>query len=452
MNNSINFTGAALNKLPVPDSGKKIYRDSGNGGSGLSLYVTPTGHKSFFVRRQVNGKQKRIIIGSFPKVSVDQARAEARRIGCAIGPISLSNSSLSNSGHQKNSNPENGTESSKSSQIPFVGYLVLLNHRMCPSMFGIVAGKDIVTRKETVAKGKSNGEETFGEAFEMFMERHARVNTKTWKEIERIVLTGVSHLFNRPLSSVGKAEMQRLHERIGREHGKYRANRVLGWIRTIYNKKISWGWGGTNPTLGIENFREQKRDRFVLMDELPKLMEALANEQNVDMRDFFLLCLYTGARCGNVLAMEWCDLDFFINEWRIPDTKNGEPMRIPLIDQAFGVLCGREHIRASSRWVFPSKASKSGHLEEPKSAWARVLARAELKNLRIHDLRRTCASYQAMAGTSLPIIGKSLGHKSPQSTAIYARLSNDPVRKSMQSAFDFYAKKILSKTRNLSKI
>jgi hypothetical protein len=50
------------------------------------------------------------------------------------------------------------------------------------------------------------------------------------------------------------------------------------------------------------------------------------------------------------------------------------------------------------------------------------------------------ANYQAIAGTSLLIIGKSLGHKSPQSTAIYARLSNDPVRASMTSAFDFYRK------------
>jgi integrase len=94
-------------------------------------------------------------------------------------------------------------------------------------------------------------------------------------------------------------------------------------------------------------------------------------------------------------------------------------------------------------WVFPSrerKKSKSGHLEEPKAAWKRILDRAGFKNLRLYDLRRTNGSYQAIAGVSLISIGKSLGHKSPQSTAVYARLSNDRVRASMESAFDFYRK------------
>jgi integrase len=208
----------------------------------------------------------------------------------------------------------------------------------------------------------------------------------------------VPHLLERPLSSITKIELQQLHGQLRKENGKYHSNRILAWIRAIYNKAIGWGWDGTNPAVGIEKFREQKRDRFVMYDELPKLMEALENEVNADMHDFFLLCLYTGARCGNVLATKWEDMDFAINEWRIPDTKNGEPMRIPLIDQALEMLNNRNHIKEESEWIFPSKTSKSGHLEEPKSAWERVLGRAGLKNLRIHDLRRTCASYQAIAG------------------------------------------------------
>jgi integrase len=200
---------------------------------------------------------------------------------------------------------------------------------------------------------------------------------------------------------------------------------------------IEWGWEGTNPAIGVKKFKEQKRDRFILHDELPKFMEALEVEPNKNMRDLFLICLYTGARCGNVLSMRWEDLDFSINEWRIPDTKNGEPVRIPLIEQALEVLTSRLCLKESTPWVFPSMDSKSGHLESPKAAWKRILDRAGLKNLRIHDLRRTCGSYQAIAGVSLVVIGKSLGHKSPQSTAIYARLSNDPVREGMKAAFNF---------------
>ena len=57
-----------------------------------------------------------------------------------------------------------------------------------------------------------------------------------------------------------------------------------------------------------------------------------------------------------------------------------------------------------------------------------------LMDVRIHDIRRTMGSYQAITGASLPIIGKTLGHKSPQSTQVYARLHDDPIRASMERA------------------
>jgi integrase len=73
---------------------------------------------------------------------------------------------------------------------------------------------------------------------------------------------------------------------------------------------------------------------------------------------------------------------------------------------------------------------------EPKTAWKRILTRAGIQDLRIHDLRRTLGSWQAATGASLPIIGKSLGHKSLGATQIYARLNLDPVRESLNKATD----------------
>jgi site-specific recombinase XerD len=59
---------------------------------------------------------------------------------------------------------------------------------------------------------------------------------------------------------------------------------------------------------------------------------------------------------------------------------------------------------------------------------------ARMPDLRIHDLRRTFGSYQAMTGASLTIIGKSLNHKNVATTAIYSRLDTDPVRASVEKA------------------
>jgi integrase len=73
-------------------------------------------------------------------------------------------------------------------------------------------------------------------------------------------------------------------------------------------------------------------------------------------------------------------------------------------------------------------------LVEPKKAWKRVLKAADIEDARIHDLRRTFGSWQAKTGASLPVIGKSLNHKNPSTTSIYARLDLDPVRTSIDKA------------------
>ena len=52
----------------------------------------------------------------------------------------------------------------------------------------------------------------------------------------------------------------------------------------------------------------------------------------------------------------------------------------------------------------------------------------------MHDVRRTFGSYQAITGSSLQIIGKSLGHRSQDATQVYAHLYMDPVRASVERA------------------
>jgi integrase len=108
---------------------------------------------------------------------------------------------------------------------------------------------------------------------------------------------------------------------------------------------------------------------------------------------------------------------------------------VALVPAAVDILKRRQAARGSGEWVFPSWGS-TGHIVSPKAAWRRVLARAGISNLRVDDLRRTLGSWQAAQGTSLPIIGKSLGHKSTAATAIYARIDLDPVRAAVTAATD----------------
>ena len=380
----INFTKSLLEKLSTPKTGLSYYKDSKE--KGLSFYITSNGVITFFVRKRINGKDERIIIGNFPEISIENARKQALLVKSKIAQGI-------NPNQQKNN-----------------------------------------LRKEI----------TFGDLFVEYMERYSKKFKRSWKYDEREVNKFLSTWFSRKISSINNQEIRLLHEKISRENGLYQANRLLERIRAIYNKAIEWGYEGINPTQNIKKFKEQSRDRFIQPNELPKFFKALDEEQNQIARDYVYLSLYTGARKANVLAMRWEEINFITQEWRIPKTKNGEALTLPLIEEALDILKKRKKeieksdLQAFQKiWVFPSQTSKSGHLEEPTKAWKRILEKANIKDLRIHDIRRTLGSYQVMTGASLPIIGKSLGHKSGQATQIYSRMNLDPVRQSVGKAIEF---------------
>lgn len=182
---------------------------------------------------------------------------------------------------------------------------------------------------------------------------------------------------------------------------------------------------------GIKKFKEKSRDRFIQADELPRFFKAVSEEQNETARDYILISLLTGTRQGNVLAMRWKQINFDRATWTIPETKTGDSHTVPLVTEAIKIL--QERRVDLNPWVFPSN-SKSGHLEDPKKSWNRILERADIKDLRIHDLRRSLGSWQAATGANLSIIGKALAHKNISTTAIYARLNIDPVRDAMDKA------------------
>jgi integrase len=147
-----------------------------------------------------------------------------------------------------------------------------------------------------------------------------------------------------------------------------------------------------------------------------------------------------------VLAMQWRDLDLDRMTWTIPNPKARVPYVVPLVEEAKEILKRRPK---SSEWVFPSHG-KTGHLVELKRAWRQLLDRAQIRDLHIHDLRRTLGSWQAGLGASLSVIGKSLGHTSTQSTEAYARLDLAPVRASVAAATEAMIAAAKKKPRQLS--
>ena len=372
-NQAIVFSKRRLEALPAPSAGRIFYRDAKT--AGLTLCVRPSGDRTFYFYKWAKGRPMQIPLGKFPEMSVENARtATAKMVG------------------------------------------------------QLAAGIDIA-----VARQAERHEQTVAGLFNYWLDNHAKLHKKTWSEDERQYNTMMKHWASRKLSSIKKSDVQALHTKIGEKHGHYAANRLLALVRAMFNKASDMGFRGENPAKGVKKFREVKRDRFLGREELPAFFRSLLAEPNETLRDFFLVCLLTGARRANVQTMRWEEIDLQGGYWRIPDTKSGEPVVVPLSNPALAILHTRHSAANGSPWVFTSYG-RTGHLVAPKAAWKRILDRAGLKDVRIHDLRRSLGSWQAMGGSSLPIIGKSLGHKQASTTMIYARLQVDSVRDSVAAA------------------
>lgn len=371
--NKIKLNIQNIKSLPIPNNGKRSYYYD-NKVQGLGIMVFPSGTKTFFLYKRIHGKPDKIKLGRFPEMSPEQAVNAAYKL-----------------------------------------------------MGEIVDGANPNQQKKSIRQ-----EIEFGQLFNQYMNDYAKVHKKSWNNDQDLYKCHLTEWQNKKISSIKKSDITNMHIKIGK-HGQYAANRALSLLHTMYNKAIEWGYDGINPCSGIKKFKEKSRERFLQTEELPRFFESLNSEINDTFRDYFFISLLTGARRRNVTSMNWKDINFAANTWKIEETKNGESQIIHLPEHAIAILQKRFDSK-SSEWVFPSFSSASGHIEEPKKVWKRVLQRAGIENLRIHDLRRTLGSWQAATGANSYIIGKSLGHKTQQATAIYARLNLDPVRESVNRA------------------
>lgn len=375
------FTQKRLDSVPWPASGEQRSYFYDTEVRGLALAVSPAGKKTFILCKKIAGRAERISIGSYAELSIGYARNKAQQL---IGDVA------------RGENP-------------------------------------------AAEKRRVRAEMTLDELFEYWLAEYARSERKTWRKDDNFFKNHLHAWRLKRLSEIRKSDVVALHAKIGRTRGRYVANRIVELLCAIFNRAITeWGLVVSNPAAGIQAFKERKRDRFLEAGELPRLFRALRDEPNETIRDFILLSLFCGARRSNVQAMRWDELHLERNIWRIPETKNGEAQDVYLPAPARKILLARKakanKAKANgSEWVFPG-SGKTGHLVEAKSGWRRILGRAKLSDVRLHDLRRTLGSWQAATGASLPVIGKSLGHRSISATAIYARLDLDPVRTAVDRA------------------
>lgn len=201
-------------------------------------------------------------------------------------------------------------------------------------------------------------------------------------------------------------------------------NRILALLRFIFSCAIRWGMlpAGKNPCRGVTPFDDNgARERYLTAEEARQLVAALDSLPNRMSALAIKLLLYTGARKSEILSARWEYVDLERRILTVPLSKSGKVRHIPLSDEATSILQRLSHKRQSP-WLFSRPNSKEP-LKSLFHTWNTVRTRLGLKDVRLHDLRHSFASFLVNSGCSLYEVQKILGHYDPKVTMRYAHLS-----------------------------
>lgn len=274
---------------------------------------------------------------------------------------------------------------------------------------------------------------TVKEVSAQFLHNHGpKLKPRTREEYERLFKLHINPaLGTRLAADITKADVARLHATMAETPSG--ANFVLA----VMSKLLRWcedmGYRPehSNPCRGLTKYRQTKRERFLRLDEFARLGHVLVEVETDQSIGLFAvaairLLILTGARLNEILTLQWRHVDVERRLLLLPDSKTGQKA-IRLNDHAIKVLAALPRV---ARNPFVIVGSKEGsHLVNLQKPWRYVRERADIDEMRIHDLRHSFASMAAASGASLPMIGALLEHSQPQTTARYAHLASDPLQR-----------------------
>lgn len=255
---------------------------------------------------------------------------------------------------------------------------------------------------------------------------HAKARKRAWAPEQALLDHHVLPEFGaRPLSGISRIDVVRWHEGT---HAKGYAvgtcNRVLVLLRHIYNCAIRWGVipKEGNPAQGVKPLSGAAHgERYLSVEELGRLRAVLDDYAGRITADIIYLLIFTGARKREVLDARWECIDLERGILTVPRSKSGKPRYIQLSSAALDVIA-RQPRTLSNPWVFPSP--KTGQpFVSIFNAWNTIRRRADLADVRLHDLRHSFASFLVNSGRSLYEVQALLGHSNPRTTMRYAHLS-----------------------------
>lgn len=210
------------------------------------------------------------------------------------------------------------------------------------------------------------------------------------------------------------------------------ARRLFNWARNMEY------YSGQNPTDNIKvgNLKNEVTECLSL-DEISRLKVTLSLWHNKNAARIVKFALYTGFRLGEILKLEWQDVDMESNFVSLKDPK-GMPTVLPLSNNAQKIIEEALKDKGSEICVFPNR--KGERRKSFSHIWYRIRKKAGLPpDFRFHGLRHTYASYIASSGkVDLFTLQKLLNHQSPAMTQRYAHLLDSALKKGAETIDEVY--------------
>jgi integrase len=355
---------------------------------GLYLIVQPSGAKSWAVRYRHGGRPRKYTIGNYPLYGLKEAR-------------------------------ERGIEALRAAS----------------------EGRDPAAT-ETLSV------DSIESAVEEFLERHVRRNyrPKPMRETERLLRSHVVEAWRgRRVSSIARADVRRMLDRIVERGTPIAANRVHSVTRGLFNWLVGQEIIAASPCAGLKApaGNEGSRDRALSDDELCRVWQAA--DQLGPYGAMVRLLILTGQRRGEVAGMEWAELDLENRLWTLPRerVKNDRRHEVPLSPQAAAII--QSLPRIGDKYVFSVNGTAPANNFADNCARLRGLL-GDMSPWVIHDLRRTVASGMARLGISLAIIEKVLNHVSGSFAGIVGVYQRHEFAEEKRAALEKWAEHVESLT------
>lgn len=276
---------------------------------------------------------------------------------------------------------------------------------------------------------------TFGEFYDTYYLPYIKTNIKSYE-------TNISIFKNHilpdlrciPMGKLKKIDVMTHHSNM--LHKKHlapaTANKFLIFLNSAYNLANTYELlDDYNPCRGVKEYElNNQRQIFLSKTQAKRLLQEVDKSPNTHLKYIIPMLLLTGARKREVLDSTWSDFDMQNNLWTIPITKNGKKRILPITEPLQDLL---KSIPKQSKYLFASAKTNKPYISIFQS-WNSARIKANLPEVRIHDLRHTYASALVNAKCSLYEVQVLLGHSTAKMTQRYAHLSNESLMRASSMA------------------